>query len=346
MKAVFICEFGGPEKIQVGDLPTPDPGPGQVRIRVKAAALNHLDVWVRRGRPGLSLDHPHVLGSDASGVVDAVGTGVTNPEPGQEVVVNPGVSCGQCEWCLRGDQSECPSFRLIGFQQEGTYAEYITVPASNVVPKPPHLDWAEAAALNLSHLTAWRMLFARAGLQAGQTVLIHGIGGGTALAALQFCGLSGAGAIVTSSSEEKLERAGDLGAKATINYRKTPDVAAEVRTLTKDRGVDVAFDTVGAATLPISMNAIRRGGRIVTCGITGGANAEVNLQHLYWNHISLIGSTMGSQEDFRRMHRAVTEAKLKPVMDRVFPLEEYAAAISRMEEGDQFGKIAVVVAGD
>jgi len=341
MKAVFIREFGGPEKIQVGELPTPEPGPGEVRIRVKAAALNHLDVWVRRGRPGLSLDRPHILGSDAAGIVDAAGADVSGVEPGQEVVVNPGVSCQRCEWCLRGAQSECPSYGLVGFQHAGTYAEYVNVPAINLAPKPAHLDWTEAAALNLAHLTAWHMLFARAGLRAGEHVLIHGIGGGVALAALQFCTLSGAGAIVTSSSEEKLERAGNLGASAAINYRTSPDVAAEVRKLTANRGVDVAFDTVGAATLPVSMAAVRRGGRIVTCGVTGGAEAKINLQQLYWNHISLIGSTMGSQEDFRRLHRAVKQAGLKPVMDRVFPLEEYCAAVGRMEEGGQFGKIAL-----
>lgn len=343
MKAVFIREFGGLDKIQTGDLPNPKPGRGHVRVRVKAAALNHLDIWVRRGRPGLSLDHPHVLGSDLAGVVDELGEGVTGLAPGQDVVANPGVSCQQCEWCLRGAHSECPHFRLIGFQEEGVYAEYAVVPAVNLAPKPAHLSWPEAAALNLAHLTAWHMLFERVQLRAGETVLIHGIGGGVALAALQYCQMAGATALVTSSSDEKLQRARTLGASSLINYRSTPDVAAEVRRLTENRGVDVALDSAGAPTLPISLAAVRRGGRIVTCGITGGAKAEINLQQLYWNHISLAGSTMGSQEDYRRMLRAVSQTGMKPVMDRVFPLEQYPAAVSRMEEGGQFGKIALTL---
>jgi NADPH:quinone reductase-like Zn-dependent oxidoreductase len=342
MKAVFIREFGGLEKVQVGEVPTPEPGPGEVRIRVKAAALNHLDVWVRRGRPGASLEQAHVLGSDAAGTVEKTGPGVSGLSLGQEVVVNPGVSCQRCEWCLRGVQSECPQFKLFGFQIEGTCAEYLVAPAVNVAPKPSHLDWPEAAALNLAHVTAWRMLFSRADLKAGETVLIHGIGGGVALAALQYCGLVGATAIVTSSSDEKLKRAASLGAAHGINY-KTADVAAEVRKLTGERGVDVALDSAGAATLDISMASVRRGGRIVTCGVTGGSKAEINLQQLYWNHISLLGSTMGSQEDFRRMLRLVTQAKLKPVMDRVFPLDQYRNAVERMESGAQFGKLALTV---
>lgn len=343
VKAVFIREFGGPAKVQVGEVHMPEPGPGEVRIRVNAAALNHLDVWVRRGRPGASLEQAHVLGSDAAGTVEKTGPGVSSLSPGQEVVVLPGLSCQCCEWCLRGEQSECVQYRLLGFQLEGTCAEYLVVPALNVAPKPSHLDWPEAAALSLSHLTAWRMLFARAGLQAGETVLIHGIGGGVALAALQWCVLTGATAIVTSSSDEKLKRAANLGAAHGINY-KTADVAAEVGKLTGERGVDVALDSAGAATLGLSMASVRRGGRIVTCGVTGGSKAEINLQQLYWNHISLLGSTMGSQEDYRRMLKLVTQAKLKPVMDRVFPMEHYAEAIQRMEDGAQFGKIALRIA--
>jgi NADPH:quinone reductase-like Zn-dependent oxidoreductase len=342
MKAVYICEFGGPEKVQVGECATPEPGPGEVRIRVRAAALNHLDVWVRRGRPGAALGQAHVLGSDAAGTIDRIGPAVTGLSTGQEVVLLPGVSCQHCEWCLRGMHSECPQYKLLGFQLEGTCAEYVLVPAANVAPKPAHLDWTEAAALSLAHLTAWRMLYTRADVQAGETVLIHGIGGGVALAALQWCGLTGATAIVTSSSDEKLARAARLGAAHGINY-KSGDVAAEVRKLTGERGVDVALDSVGAATLAASMGSVRRGGRIVTCGVTGGAKAELNLQQLYWNHISLLGSTMGSQEDYRRMLRLVAQAKLRPVMDRVYPLEQYREAVQRMEAGIQFGKIALTV---
>lgn len=341
MRAVFIREFGGTDKIQVDDLPEPDMKRGEVRLAVKAAALNHLDVWVRKGRPGVQLKGPHILGSDAAGVVDAVGEGVEGVAVGDEVVVNPGVSCGQCEFCRRGDHSECPGFQLLGFQQQGLYAEKAIVPACNVQPKPAHLTWEEAAALPLAHLTAWHMLFPRARFEPGESVLIHGIGGGVALAALQFVRMNGGEAIVTSSSDEKLGRAKDLGASATINYRTTDDVGAKARELTGGRGVDIAFDTVGAPTLPISIAAMRRGGRMVTCGVTGGPEATVNLQMLYWNHHTLIGSTMGTEEDFRQLLRAVGNAGIKPVLDQAFPLDKYAEAVERMEAGQQFGKIVL-----
>ncbi|HYG75505.1 MAG TPA: zinc-binding dehydrogenase [Planctomycetota bacterium] len=345
MRAAFVTEFGGPEKLKTGDIPKPSPGFGQALIRVKAAALNHLDIWVRRGRPGLTLQGPHVLGSDAAGVLEALGPGCENLplKPGTEVVVNPGVSCMQCEYCLRGMNSECASFRIIGFQLQGVYAEYAVVPAINLFPKPANLSWEEAAALPLAHITAWRMLFVRAKVEAGETVLIHGIGGGVAVAAHQLCNLAGASTIVTSSSDEKLKAATALGAKATINYRTTPDIGAAVKAATGGRGADIAFDTVGAPTLLVSMASLRRGGRIVTCGITGGPQAEINLQQLYWNHFSLLGSTMGSMEDMRRLVKAAGERGIKPLIDKVFPLEQYAKAIERMEAGQQMGKIVLSV---
>ncbi len=345
MKAVFIREFGGPEKIQVGDLPVPVPGPGQALLRVKAAALNHLDVWVRKGRPGLTLKDAHVLGSDAAGIVEALGPGCEKLplQVGAEVVLNPGVSCNQCEFCLRGAQSECPGFRLVGFQNEGVYAELAVVPAINLFPKPPALSWEEAAALPLAHVTAWHMLFERARLQAGETVLIHGIGGGVACAGLQLAQVAGASVIVTSSSDEKLKRAASMGARAGINYRGTLDVPAAVKAVTGGRGVDVVLDSVGAPTLPISFGSMRRGGRVVTCGVTGGAEGPINIQQLYWNHFSLLGSTMGSMEDMRRLVKTVAEKAILPVIDRVFPLEQYPQAIARMEAGDQFGKIVLKV---
>jgi len=341
MRAAHITEFGGNEKVKVGDVPTPEPKVGEVLVRVKASALNHLDLWVRKGRLGLDLNKAHILGSDAAGIVEQLGAGVSGVALGDEVVINPGVSCMQCEFCRRGAHSECPSFRLLGFQLEGVHAQYIAVPACNLGQKPKHLSWEEAAAVPLSHLTAWHMLFDRARMQVGETVLIHGIGGGVALAALQLVVLQGGTAIVTSSSDEKLERARAQGATASVNYKTTPDVGAEVKRITQGCGVDLAFDTAGAATLAASFGALRRGGRVVTCGVTSGPKAEVNLQSLYWNHHSLIGSTLGSQEDFRMLLRAVTNARLKPVLDQVFPLDQVAAALARMEAGQQFGKIAL-----
>lgn len=344
MRAVFIESFGGREVLQFGKVRTPEPGPGQVRVAVKAAALNHLDIWVRKGRPGLELKEAHVLGSDAAGVVDAVGEGVTGVAVGDEVVVNPGVSCMNCEYCRRGDHSECPGFRLTGFQNQGTFAEKVVVPACNVEPKPAHLEWHEAAALPLAHLTAWHMLFARARYKPGETVLIHGIGGGVALAALQLVHNTGGLAIVTSSSDFKLEKARELGAAHGINYRTTEDVGAAAREASGGGGVDLCIDTVGAPTLPISMKALRRGGRMVTCGVTGGPTATVNLQMLYWNHQTLMGSTMGSQEDFRNLLRTAANVHLKPVLDRVFALNQYPDAAARMEQGEQFGKIVLAIA--
>jgi NADPH:quinone reductase-like Zn-dependent oxidoreductase len=345
MKAIAITECGGPEKIALAELPTPKPASNEVLVKVKAAGLNHLDIWVRKGRPGVSFEKAHVLGSDAAGTIEAFGHGGKRDglDIGQEVVINPGVSCMRCEFCLRGLHSECPNFKIVGFQLPGACAEFVAVPAANVFPRPAHLSWEEAAALPLAHITAFRMLFTRAQLQPGERLLIHGIGGGVALAALQFARACGAAAVVTSSCDEKLKRGAEMGAVAGINYKNTPDVAAEVLKVFGGRGVDVVLDSAGAKTLPISFAAVRRGGRIVTCGVTSGKEATVNLQQLYWNHISLLGSTMGSMEDMRRMLALVTSHAIKPVIDRTYALADYAQAIARMEDGLQFGKLVLNV---
>jgi len=345
MRASFIKDFGGIDKVQVGELPQPVPGPGQALLKVKAAALNHLDIWVVKGRPGLTLKGPHVIGSDAAGTIEALGPGCEGLalKAGAEVVLDPGVSCMACEWCLRGFHSECPSFKITGFQVEGVYAEYAIVPAVNLFPKPAHLNWQEAAALPLAHLTAWRMLYERCRMQSGETVLIHGIGGGVAVAALQLCAANACRVIVTSSSDQKIAAAVKRGASAGVNYKTSTDVAAAVKALTGGRGVDIVFDTAGAATLPISMGSVRRGGRIVTCGITTGPEAQINIQQLYWNHISFHGSTMGSMEDMRRMTKAVEHAGIKPLIDRVYPLAQAGEALKRMQEGAQMGKIILDV---
>ena len=341
MKAVTICRHGGPEVVQVQEVPDPQPAAGEVLIDIRAAALNHLDIWVRNGRPGMNLKFPHVLGSDAAGVVAEVGPGVRNVRPGEEVILNPAISCGSCEYCLRGEQSECPSFTLVGLGRPGTFAERIAVPAACVYPRPAHLDFKAAAALPLAYVTAWRMLMTRARLAPGETLLIHGIGGGVALAGLQIAKLIGAEVIVTSSAQEKLNRARSLGADAVVNYRTEPDLVRKIRDLTAARGVDVVMDTVGAATWPLDFAVVRRGGRIVICGVTTGVAAETPLAVLYWNQISVLGSTLGSHEDFRQMVRAVAEAKIEPIVDSVSPLDRVAEAMARMEAGEQFGKIVL-----
>jgi NADPH:quinone reductase-like Zn-dependent oxidoreductase len=342
MKVAVITEHGELDKVKLAEVAKPKAGAGEVLIEVKSAALNHLDIWVRKGRRGVTLSMPHVLGSDAAGVISEVGAGVDGFATGDEVIINPGLSCGKCEHCRRGEQSECVSFGIVGMNRPGTFAEYVTVPVTNAYPKPAHLDFDQAASLPLVYVTAWRMLMTKAGLRPGQTVLIHGIGGGVALAALQFAKLAGAVIIVTSSSDEKLGRAEQIGADHIINY-KVRDVATTVKDITAGRGVDVVVDTVGAAAWPVDFSVARRGGKIALCGVTSGPRADTNLQALYWNQLTIMGSTMGSDDDFRAMLSAVFAAKLKPIIDSVFPLGKIREAMARMEQGTQFGKIVLKI---
>jgi len=339
MRAAVIARFGGPEGVAVEEVPAPQPGAGEVLVQVQAAALNHLDLWVLKGgRAEVAL--PHILGCEAAGTVASVGPGVQSLSAGEEVLLHPGLSCGVCPFCRRGEHSECVEFGIIGMSRAGTFAELVAVPAGNVYPRPAHLSPSEAAALALAHLTAWRMLVVRARLQPGETVLIHGIGGGVALAGLQIAKLIGAEVLVTSSSDEKLSRARELGADHTLNYAGA-DVAAATREVTGGMGVDVVFETVGAATWPASIAGVRKGGRVVICGITTGAEGLTDLRALYWNQISLLGSTLGSADDFRQMLRAVSATRLRPVVDSVYPLGGVREAMARMESGQQFGKIVL-----
>nr|HPK00554.1 alcohol dehydrogenase catalytic domain-containing protein [Candidatus Hydrogenedentota bacterium] len=273
MKAAVVFENGDAECIRYEEVPAPVPGPGEVLIEVHGAALNHLDIWVRRGRPGVELPVPHILGSDAAGTVLEAGGGVDHVAPGDEVLINPGLSCGACEFCCRGEQSECLSFGIVGMSRPGTFAERVVVPAGNVFAKPPHLNMTEAAALPLAYVTAWRMLMSRAQVRPGETVLIHGIGGGVALAGLQLAHLAGARVLATSSSDDKLMRAREFGADECINYADNPDLSEAVRDLTDGRGVDIAFDTVGAATWPENFKAVRRGGRTLVDAVDLAAAA-------------------------------------------------------------------------
>ena len=343
MKAVVIQEHGGPDKLKIEEVPEPEYSEDEVVLKVHSAGLNHLDIWVRKGRGSLNLPKPHIPGSDASGIVTATGANVTNVAVGDSVILNPGLSCGYCEYCNRGEQSECISFGIVGMSRPGTFAEQVAVPSHNVLPKPSHMSFNEAGAFVLSHLTAWRMLMTRAQLKPGQTVLIHGIGGGVALSTLQLAKLVGAEVVVTSSSDEKLERAGQIGGDHTLNYQKVDDVAKHVKDITSGRGVDIVIDTVGAATWPIDFSAVRRGGKIVLCGVTSDAQAITDLRTLYWNQLTILGSTMGSEEDLHQMLKAVTKAKLKPVIDSAAKMENIKDATNRMENAEQFGKIVIEV---
>lgn len=341
MKAARIHEHGGVDAIHVDDVEEPLAGADEVVVEVRASALNHLDIWVRTSER-FQLPMPHIIGSDAAGVVRRVGEQVRGVEVGQEVIVNPALSCGRCEFCRRGEQSLCSSFAIVGASRSGTFAERVAVPARNVVPKPAFLSFEEAAALPIAYVTAWRMLMTRAGLLPGEWVLIHGIGGGVALAGLQIAKLAGATVIVTSGDNDKLSRAIDLGSDHTLNYRSC-DVASTVRGLTGGRGVDVALDAVGAATWGVDFAAVRRGGRIVLCGVTTGASAPTDLQALYWNQLTILGSTSGSDEDFRQLLAAMESARIKPVIDSVHSLQDVRQASRRMEEGGQFGKIVLKI---
>lgn len=343
MLASVLAKRDGSSSFELQRVPRPEPGPGQVELEIRAAALNHLDLYAWQQHLEAGDAAPRILGSDAAGVVAAVGAGVKGCQPGQAVVLNPGLSCGECAFCKRGEQSECPQFDIVGRGVPGTFAERLVAPAENLYPMPEHLDFAVAAALPLAHLTAWRMVFTRGGLRAGHSLLVHGIGGGVALAALQFGKLAGARVIVTSSSRKKLERAEELGADDLVDYSTSDDLAATVRALTGGTGVDLVIDTVGAATIGQSVSAVRNGGRVVVCGATTGAEGSLDIREVFWRQIEVVGSTMGSQEDFRSMLRAVSTGRLLPVIDSAFPLAEAESALERLRRADQLGKIVLRV---
>jgi NADPH:quinone reductase-like Zn-dependent oxidoreductase len=313
-----------------------------VRVRVRAAALNHLDLFVLAGMPGVAIVPPWIMGADAVGDVESVGSGVTSVRQGDRVVVNPGISDRTCEYCLAGEQSMCPRFRLLGEHQPGTMAEYIVVPATNVRTIPSAVPDDVAAAFTLATLTAWRMIVTRARVRPDEVVLIQGIGGGVALAALQICRQIGARVWVTSRSDEKLARARSLGAEETINVT-THDVAREVRARTHRRGVDVVIDSVGAATWASSLGALSRGGRLVTCGATSGPMLETDARRLFWHQWTIMGSTMGSDAELDAVIAQLREGRLLPPIDRVFPLTEGRAAFERLTEATQFGKVVVTI---
>lgn len=344
MLAVTIRAYGGPDALRVEEIPQPAPqSPHDVVVALRAAALNHLDLFVLRGLPGVTHDFPHVVGSDGAGVVAAVGPAVTSVKPGDRVLLNPGVWCGACEFCLDGEQSLCRTYRLLGEHLPGTCAQAVRVPEANVHAVPEDVSWVDAAAFPLVFLTAWRMLVTRARLRPGETVLIWGIGGGVALASLAIARRLGARVIVTSSSDDKLDRAKALGADATLNHG-TADVLREVRRLTDRRGADVIVDSVGAATWETSTRCLAPAGRLVTCGGTSGPLVQTDVRRLFWYHHTIMGSTMGNAREFGEVTRLLARGDLRPVVDGVFPMAEARRAFDRMASGEQFGKIVVEIA--
>ncbi len=342
MRALTIDAHGELDQLTYReDLPVPElAAPDDVRVRVHAAALNHLDLWVVRGVPGVRITPGWILGADCAGVVDAVGSAVTSVHVGDHVVVNPGVSDRTCEYCLTGDNPLCLQYRILGEHRTGTMVEFVVVPAANVATIPGHLRLTTAAAFPLSTLTAWRMVISRARVQPSDLVLIRGIGGGVALAALQITKRTGARVWVTSRSDTKLERAVALGADGTMNERAV-DVAKEVRARTGKRGVDVVLDCVGEATWTSSLGALGKRGRLVTCGGTSGPFVQTDIRRLFWNQWTLMGSTMGSDAEFDAAVSELRAGRLVPPIDSVFPLRDGRDAFARLQSGEQFGKVVI-----
>ncbi len=344
MKATVFHEHGGPDVLSFEDIDTPTIEANQVLIKVNYVALNHLDLFIRGGIPGLKLEMPHILGSDISGEITEVGSKVSDSlEVGQKIIVDPGVSCGVCEFCIRGQESLCSSYGIIGEHYRGGYAEYLNVAAQNVIPIPKEsgLDMAGAASIPLTLMTAWRMLMTKAQVKAGDDVLIIGIGGGVALAGLQIAKAAGARVIVTSSSDKKLEKAYTLGADEGINHNETPDYHKEIYRLTNKRGVDIVVDSVGQATWARSMKSLRKGGKLVTCGATSGPIAETNVNLLFWKQLEILGSTMGSRDELRTALKLVWNGTIRPTVDRILPLSKAQEAHELLEQGAQMGKLVL-----
>ena len=342
MKAVFITEHGGIDKIKFDEVKKPVISSKEVLIKLKAASLNHLDIWVRQGILGIKVEFPHILGSDGAGVVEEAGQEVKNVKIGDKVLLNPGISCNTCEFCSAGEHSLCPAFHLLGEHVNGTYAEYVKTPFENVHRIPENLSFEEAASFPLVFLTAWRMLISKARLLPGETILILGIGGGVSSAALLIAKHTGARVIVTSGDNNKIEKSKQLGADIAINYNKK-DFAKEIRNLTQKRGVDVLLDNIGSVTWIKSLSSLARGGRLVTCGATTGANPQTDIQRIFWNQISVLGSTMGNRKEFLQILNLFEVNNLKPVIDSVFLLKDFREAQKKMEEKKQFGKIVIKI---
>jgi len=330
MNAIVLREHGGPEVLHAEEIPTPEPGPGEVRVRVRAVALNHLDLWVRRGGPAFKLEYPHRLGSDIVGELD----------DGKKVVVQPGLSCGKCAACLGGHDNLCRWYRILGENAQGGYAEYIVVPEANLAPYPERLDWAHAAAGILTMLTAWQMVVHKARVQPGDTVLVQGAGSGVGVAAIQIAKLYGARVIATAGSDEKVARAKALGADHGVNYA-TSDFVAEAKKLTDKRGVDAVIEHVGGEVFAGSIRAVRAGGRVVTCGATAGFHPAIDLRHIFFRQVEVLGSTMGSKADLLAVLGHVAAGRLEPVVHEVLPLARAADGHRILEERRAFGKVVL-----
>jgi len=344
MKAAFIEKHGNLDQLLVGNLNIPKIKQNEVLVQTKFGALNHIDVFLIRGWPGLKLSMPHVLGSDGSGIVKEVGSTVTTVSEGDRVTINPGLSCGKCKFCLSGSQNFCKSFSIMGENRWGTYCEYFKVPEENVLKLPPKFSYELAAAAPLTFLTAWRLLTTQANLIPGDYVLIHGAGGGVSTAAIQIAKFLGARVITTTSDQNKMEKARALGADHVINYKTEPDYSKKIYSeITEKKGVDVIVDSVGKSTFSSSLRLLKPGGRLVVPGATTGPTTEVDIRQIFWKQLKIFGSTMSNQREFREVMKLVFEEKLKPTIDKIFQLEEIIEAESYLNKGRQFGKVLVEI---
>jgi NADPH:quinone reductase-like Zn-dependent oxidoreductase len=342
MKAVLVREHGGPERLVLTDVPDPTPRAGFAIVRVRAVALNHLDVWVRRGVPGHKFPLPIITGAEVAGTIEQIEANDSGWAAGDAAIVAPGFSCGHCIACLSGNDPLCQRFGIFGETTNGGAAELMIVPVRNLVRKPANLSFAEAAAIPLDFLTAWHMLVARAQLRPGETVLVQAGGSGVGSAAIQIAKLWGATVYATAGSAEKAARAKELGADVTIEYRST-DFVAEVKNLTAKRGVDIVFEHVGADTFERSLRALAKGGRLVTCGATAGAEVTINLRLIFFKLLSILGSTMGSIAELHEIMKHVAAGRLRPVIDRVLPLDQIAEGHRILEAREAFGKIVLEI---
>src|SRR6266851_4526659 len=340
MKAIAFNAHGGPEVLKFSDASEPAIRQNEVLVRVKACALNHLDLWVRRGIPNVPIPLPHIPGSDVAGEIAQIGSDVTTVRVGQKVVLAPGVTCGKCPACVSGLDNRCRYFTNLGYMIDGGCAEFVRVPEVNCLPYPENLSFEEAAAVPLVFQTAWHMLVGRAQLQPGEDVLVLGASSGVGSAAIQIAKFFGARVIATAGSDEKLTKAKDLGADHLVNH-KTQKIRDEVRRITNKRGVDVVFEHVGTATWDDSLASLALAGRLVTCGATTGFDAKVDLRFLFTRQLSLLGSYMGTKSELHSLMRLVASGRFKPIVDRVFPLAEAAAAHTYLESSSQFGKVVL-----
>ena len=343
MRAVAFDQHGGPDVLRVMELPDPEPGPGKIRVRLTAAALNRVDLFTRNGWPGLRLALPHIPGADGAGTVDQLGEGASGPPVGTRVVINGNLGCEECAACRAGRDNLCRSWNLLGETVRGTYAQYVVVPAENLLPLPSGFDPHAAAAASLVFLTAWHSLIARGRVERGEKVLIVGASGGVNTASIQIAKWLGAEVFVVGSSREKLMLAESLGADHLIDRTQTENWSKAAFEAAGRQGMDVIVDNVGAGSLPLSLRAAAKGGRILTVGNTGGPIIEVDNRLIFGKHLSLLGSTMGTISDFRQVMQLIFEGKLHPVIDRTYPLAEAADAQRRLEAGEQMGKITLAI---